>query len=39
MVMVINDEPPGSIADFVSKYAAREFDGKSDLCLQHTWPE
>jgi hypothetical protein len=33
------DEPPGSIAEFASRYAAREFDGKSDVCLQHTWPE
>lgn len=32
-------DPPGSIAEFVSKYAVREFDGKSDVCLQHTWPE
>jgi len=33
------DEPPSSIAEFASRYAAREFDGKSDVCLQHTWPE
>jgi hypothetical protein len=33
------DDPPGSIAEFASRYAAREFDGKSDACLQHTWPE
>lgn len=33
------DDPPGSIAAFASRYAAREFDGKSDVCLQHTWPE
>lgn len=31
-------DAPASIAEFVSKYAVREFDGKSDLCLQHTWP-
>jgi hypothetical protein len=31
-------DPPGSIAEFASKYAAREFDGRSDVCLQHTWP-
>lgn len=39
MVGVIGDDPPGSIAEFVSRYAVREFDGKSDACLQHTWPE
>jgi hypothetical protein len=32
-------DPPGSIAEFATKYAVREFDGKSDVCLQHTWPE
>ena len=32
------DEPPGSIAEFARTYSAREFDGKSDVCLQHTWP-
>lgn len=31
--------PPGSIAEFARTYSAREFDGKSDVCLQHTWPE
>jgi len=31
-------DPPGSIQEFVSQYAVREFDGKSDVCLQHTWP-
>ena len=39
MAAVIGDDPPGSIAEFVSRYAGREFDGKSDVCLQHTWPE
>ena len=33
------DEPPGSIAEFTRTYSVREFDGKSDVCLQHTWPE
>lgn len=33
------EDPPGSIAEFASRYAAREFDGKSDGCLQRTWPE
>ncbi|MGN6555344.1 MAG: hypothetical protein ACTHLW_16680 [Verrucomicrobiota bacterium] len=32
------DDPPASIAEFVSRYAAREFDGKSEVCLEHTWP-
>ena len=39
MAGVIGDNWPGSIADFVSRYAVREFDGRSDVCLQHTWPE
>lgn len=38
MAMVRSEDPPGSIAEFASKYAARQFDGKSDVCLQHTWP-
>lgn len=38
MVGVRADDPPGSIAEFSSRYAVREFDGKSDVCLQHTWP-
>lgn len=39
MAGVISDDPPGSIADFSSRYSAREFDGNSDVCLEHTWPE
>jgi hypothetical protein len=35
---VIADDPPGSISEFATRYSAREFDGKSDECLQHTWP-
>ncbi len=38
MVGVRFDEPPGSINDFAAKYSAREFDGKSDEALKHTWP-
>lgn len=38
MAMLMSDDPPGSIAEFAARYAAREFDGKSDTCLQHTWP-
>jgi hypothetical protein len=38
MAAVGADEPPGSIAEFAKKYSVREFDGKSDECLQHTWP-
>jgi hypothetical protein len=38
MVAVMGDQPPGSIAEFATRYSAREFDGKSDACLQHTWP-
>jgi hypothetical protein len=39
MAGVGGEDPPGSIAEFASRYAVREFDGKSDVCLQHTWPE
>jgi len=38
MVAAMADSPPGSIAEFARTYSAREFDGKSDVCLQHTWP-
>jgi hypothetical protein len=38
MAGVLGDDPPGSIAEFTSRYAVREFDGKSDVCLKHTWP-
>jgi len=38
MAAVRMDNPPGSIADFEKRYAVREFDGKSDECLRHTWP-
>jgi len=30
--------PPGSIAEFATRYSAREFDGRSDECLKETWP-
>jgi hypothetical protein len=39
MVGIGSDDPPGSIAEFSSRYSAREFDGRSEVCLQHTWPE
>ena len=38
MAGVRGDDPPGSITEFAKRYAAREFDGESDECLQHTWP-
>jgi hypothetical protein len=38
MVGVRFDDPPGSINEFATKYSAREFDGKSDEALRHTWP-
>ena len=38
MAMIMGDEPPGSIEEFAQRYAAREFDGKSDECLKPTWP-
>lgn len=39
MVTLLSDPPPGSVAEFEARYAIREFDGKSDECLKHTWPE
>ena len=39
MGAVLGDDPPGSIAEFSSKYFAREFDGKAAVCLEKTWPE
>jgi hypothetical protein len=38
MAGVRGDDPPGSIAEFEKRYSVREFDGKSDECLKHTWP-
>lgn len=38
MAGILGDDPPGSIREFASRYALREFDGKSDVCLKHTWP-
>lgn len=29
---------PASINDFMQLYSAKQFDGKSDVCLQKTWP-
>jgi len=38
MAAVIGEAPPDSVSDFSKKYFAREFDGKSDECLNRTWP-
>ena len=38
MVGLGSDSAPESISEFASRYAVREFDGRSDVCLQHTWP-
>jgi hypothetical protein len=38
MAGVLGDAPPGSIDEFAKRYFAREFDGKSDICLERTWP-
>lgn len=38
MAGVVADDPPGSIMEFATRYSVREFDGKSEVCLQHTWP-
>jgi hypothetical protein len=36
MNMIAFDRVPGSITEFCGKYFAREFDGKSDVCLKLT---
>jgi hypothetical protein len=38
MAAIRNENPPASINAFEKAYSAREFDGKSDDCLTHTWP-
>lgn len=38
MVGARGDDPPGSINEFVARYSCRFFDGRSDVCLEHTWP-
>lgn len=38
MVGILSDDPAGSIGEFAGRYSLREFDGKSDECLKHTWP-
>ncbi len=38
MVGLAGDDPAGSISEFAKTYSLREFDGKSDECLKHTWP-
>jgi hypothetical protein len=39
MAGVRSDDQPASLKAFAETCAAREFDGKSDQCLEHTWPE
>ena len=38
MAGILGDDPPGSIREFTARYSVRDFDGKSDDCLNHTWP-
>ncbi len=38
MAGILGDDPAASISEFASTYSLREFDGKSDECLKHTWP-
>jgi hypothetical protein len=38
MVSIRGDDQPASIAEFSSRYFLREFDGRSDECLEKTWP-
>jgi hypothetical protein len=39
MAGVRGETQPGSIDEFIAKFALREFDGHSDECLEHTWPK
>jgi hypothetical protein len=38
MVGVLGEDPPSSVAEFERRFFVREFDGRSDKCLKHTWP-
>ena len=38
MASIVGEDPAGSISEFVKRYSVRQFDGKSDECLKHTWP-
>ena len=37
MAMIRGDDAPGSIAEFIGRYAVREFDGRPEECLKRTW--
>ena len=36
MAIVSMDDAPASVTEFMARYSAREFDGKSDECLKET---
>jgi hypothetical protein len=36
--VLATDSQPASLAQFRQKYSLAEFDGKSDLALERTWP-
>ena len=38
MIVLSWDEQPEDLAGFAKKYYLRSFDGRSDECLQKTWP-
>jgi hypothetical protein len=38
MVALMGDERPESLAKFVAVYYLSKFDGRSDDCLNRTWP-
>jgi len=38
MIVLSWDEQPEDLAAFAKKYYLRSFDGRSDECLQKTWP-
>jgi hypothetical protein len=38
MAGILSEDRPGSIDEFAQRYFVQEFDGKSPVCLERTWP-
>jgi hypothetical protein len=38
MLALRDEEQPDNLAQFIAAYFLREFDGRSDECLNLTWP-
>jgi hypothetical protein len=39
MVVLRMEDQAENLAEFINKYSLRSFDGRSDECLQSTWPQ